>query len=62
MQIFIKLQNKTIRYIVTLHQSHENKPGTTEQNRINIRATQQDKNPEMVYILPFIKFSNFVPK
>ena len=62
MQIFNRLQNNKNEYIITLHQSHENKPGTTEQNRINIRATQQDKNPEMVYILPFIKFSNFVPK
>ena len=62
MQIFIKLQNNKNEYIITAHQSHENKPGTTKQNRINTRTPQQDKNPETVYILPFIKFSNFVPK
>lgn len=43
MQIFIKLQNKINKYIVTSKQNHENKPGTAEQIRINIRATQQDK-------------------
>ena len=46
MQFFIKLQNNKNKYIITSHQSNENKPGTAVQNRINTRTPQQDKNPE----------------